>query len=144
MMQTENPVCALFGHRHVESGLGAILDRAIEHMIVDRGVRTFLVGGQGEFDRMAIAALVRMKAKYPFLDAAEVLAYPPRGGEHPLPTIYPEGLERVPKRLCYLRRNDWMARQADVVLAYVRARGGAAKGVETARRLGKEIQYLIQ
>lgn len=143
-MEAGHPVCALFGHRHVEAGLGAILDRAIENMIVERGVRTFLVGGQGEFDRMAIGALMRMKEKYPFLDAVEVLAYPPRGGEGPLPTIYPEGLERVPKRLCYLRRNDWMARRADVVLAYIRVRGGAAKGVEIARRLGKEIQYLIQ
>ncbi len=113
----EKITCALFGHRKMPPWVARELERTIDFLIGERGVRRFLVAGQGEFDRAAARSLARRMRENPSLDAAEVLAYL-RNGLGTLPTVYPEGLERVPKGPCYPKRNEWMIRQADVVCVY--------------------------
>lgn len=54
-------------------------------------------------------------------------------------TVYPP-LESVPKRFAISRRNEWMVRESDIVVAYVtHSWGGAAKTLEYARRKKKQI-----
>ena len=54
-------------------------------------------------------------------------------------TVYPP-LESVPKRYAISRRNEWMVRESDIVVAYViRGFGGAAKTLEFAQRKKKRI-----
>ena len=54
-------------------------------------------------------------------------------------TVYPP-LESVPKRYAISRRNEWMVRESDIVIAYViRGFGGAAKTLEYAQRKKKRI-----
>ena len=58
--------------------------------------------------------------------------------------IYPP-LEDVLPRFAIVKRNEWMVRQADLVLAYVVVSfGGAAKTLEYARRKGKPVCNLAQ
>lgn len=53
------------------------------------------------------------------------------------PTVLPEGVEIGPPRFAIDRRNRWMVRQADAVIAYVtRDWGGAARYSAMARRKG--------
>lgn len=134
----EKITCALFGHRKMPPWVARELERTIDFLIGERGVRRFLVAGQGEFDRAAARSLARRMRENPSLDAAEVLAYL-RNGLDTLPTVYPEGLERVPKGLCYPKRNEWMIRQADVVCVYSRVGGGAEKCAALADWLGREV-----
>ena len=55
-------------------------------------------------------------------------------------TIFPEGLETVPKRFAISYRNKWMVEQADIIVTYVsRNFGGAWKFKEVAERKGKRI-----
>ena len=57
-------------------------------------------------------------------------------------TVYPP-LESVPRRYAILRRNEWMVRRSDVIVAYVlHSWGGAAKTLDYARKKKKIIlQY---
>ena len=55
-------------------------------------------------------------------------------------TIYPEGLETVPKRFAISWRNKWMIQQSDVVVTYVtRTYGGAWQFKAMAERQGKTV-----
>jgi hypothetical protein len=70
------------------------------------------------------------------------LAYLPTGadktgGDGRFPTLYPEGLEFVPRRFAITRRNRWMVEQSDYVIAYVQTGyGGAYIALEHARQRG--------
>ncbi len=60
-------------------------------------------------------------------------------------SIYPEGLEMVPKRFCIDKRNRWMLNRADYVVTYIsRSVGGAAKYSEIALKSGKNIINLYR
>lgn len=55
-------------------------------------------------------------------------------------TIFPEGIETVPKRFAISWRNRWMLKQADYVVTYVtHSWGGAAQFAEMAKRQHKKI-----
>jgi len=55
-------------------------------------------------------------------------------------TIYPEGLEIVPKRFAISWRNKWMIQQTDIVVTYVTHNfGGAAQFKEMAEKLSKDV-----
>lgn len=59
---------------------------------------------------------------------------------YPIETIYPEGMEKVPKRYTISWRNKWMVNESDIILCYVRhSSGGAAQFVEYGRQKGKMI-----
>ena len=54
-------------------------------------------------------------------------------------TVYPP-LENVPLRFAILRRNEWMAQNADLVIAYVKySHGGASKAMNFAIKNGKKV-----
>lgn len=137
--------CTFFGHRDcpetVRSRLRAVLTELIEREGADR----FYVGRQGAFDAMVRSVLRELAASYPQITYAVVLERLPRPGEPAEPdTVFPEGLERVPPRFAVARRNDWMLRQADLVVTYVtRSWGGAARYAEKARQQKKALWNLL-
>lgn len=69
--------CCFFGHKDAPSSIYKKLEEAVEMLIVDKDVTSFLVGNQGQFDSMALKALKRIKAKYPHINYNVVLAYMP-------------------------------------------------------------------
>lgn len=55
-------------------------------------------------------------------------------------TVFPEGLELVPKRYAIVHRNRWMVEQSDYMIAYVtHSFGGAAQTYAYAVRRGLTI-----
>lgn len=93
---------------------------------------------------MVISLLKKISAEYTMISCAVILAYLPTDKTNTmccdLPTIYPEGIECVPKKYAVSFRNDWIVRQADMVVCYITHDfGGAAKFVEKARKKGKII-----
>ena len=58
-------------------------------------------------------------------------------------TMYPEGIETVPKRFAIDWRNRWMLKQADYVVTYItHSWGGAAKYEQLAKKHEKIIYNL--
>lgn len=93
---------------------------------------------------MVISLLKKLSEKYTMISCAVILAYLPTDKTNiiccDLPTIYPEGIEYIPPKYAVSYRNDWIVRQADMVVCYITHDfGGAAKFVEKARKKGKII-----
>ena len=129
-----------FGHKNAptEKIESRLYDCLIE-LIEKYGAEQFYVGNQGAFDRVVLKLLKELKNKYPKMEYSVVLAYFPEE-EMQEKTIYPDGLETVPRKFAIDRRNYWMIERSDVVVTFVeRSFGGAAKFKEIARRKKKRI-----
>lgn len=135
--------CMFFGHADAPPSVGDSLERAVADLINVRAVRMFYIGHQGNFDRMALSVMRKMQKAFPGISYAVVLAYMPGKTltfEADTPTMYPEGLELVPRKFAISHRNRWMAANSDIAVAYVnRGYGGAAQTLVYARRCGLEI-----
>ncbi|MBO5049699.1 MAG: hypothetical protein J6C41_04655 [Oscillospiraceae bacterium] len=138
-------VCSFFGHKDTPSIVFSQLKKCIEHLIISRGVNSFMVGNQGSFDGMVLKALRELKQKYPHICYSVALAYMPgKGQKYELysqtETFLPEGIENVPRRFAISHRNKWMVKESDIVVCYItHLWGGAAQFAEYAQRQGKEV-----
>ena len=127
----KNKTCCFFGHREVTHNIRPKLTAIIEKLITEDGVTEFYVGHQGQFDNMVYSVLKELKAKYPQIRYTVVLAYMPDEhieevyGED---TLFPDGMESVPKKYAISKRNNWMIQQSGFAVCYVqKITGGAAK-----------------
>ena len=111
--------------------------------LISQGANEFFLGGYGHFDYMCASVLRELKEIHPQIRLILVLPYLNStmitdGYDE---TVYPP-LETVPPRFAIVRRNEWMVRESDGVVAYVmRGFGGAAKTLEYARKKKKTIIY---
>ncbi len=112
--------------------------------LIEGGADVFYLGGYGDFDRLAAAAVRRQKAVYPHIESVLVLPYLNREFDAAAydSTTYPP-LEKVPPRFAIAKRNQWMVSESDVVISgVIHSWGGAAKTLDFARNKGKIIlQY---
>lgn len=148
-LQKREKVCTFFGHADSPTNIKKEIQKVIEDLILQKGVNTFYVGTNGNFDRMVQSVLIDLKKQYPNLECCTVLAYMPGiksefdVAYEKLETLYPDGLEKVPKRFAIDWRNKWMVQQSDYVISYVRhSFGGAAKYMELAKRKKKIVYNL--
>lgn len=140
--------CFFIGHRDTPDTVLAELIILLERLIVEENVGCFYVGQYGSFDRIAAAAVKRLKKQYPFITLMLLLLYHP--AERPIPappgfdgTYYPEGMETVPKRYAILRANKQMIKRTDWLVAYVCHPASNARNIlEYAQR--QEKKGLIQ
>ena len=134
-----------FGHRYCPSSIKPKLHNVIINLIEKEHVDLFYVGNHGAFDAMVRAQLRELEQIYPNIRYAVVLAYLPQKSNEFDPqnysdTIFPEGIETVPKRFAISWRYRWMLRQADYVVTYVtHSWGGAAQFAEMAKRQHKKV-----
>ena len=96
----------------------------IDRLIREENVRYFYVGGYGDFDRIAAAAVKRAKQKYPDITLMLVLPYHPAERAVPTPngfdgTYYPDGLENTPRRYAIVRTNQIMVNTCDWLVCYI-------------------------
>ena len=138
--------CTFFGHRDCPSSVKESLYAAVEGLICNQQVDTFYVGTQGSFDRMAYAALVKLRRQYSHIKVYRVLAYMPKlsiiEADRSMldDTILPEGIEKAHPRYAIIKRNNWMIDRSDYVICYVtHPTGGAYQAVERAKNKSKTI-----
>ena len=133
--------CTFFGHKDASATIYQRLAKTIEWLFLERNVDRFLVGTHGSFDCLALNALRELKKKYPEVTYNVVLAYMHDANNYEdVETIFPEGIETVPKRFAISYRNEWMVRETNLVVCYVdHSWGGASQFVEMATKQGKEI-----
>ena len=137
-----------FGHRDVTHDIRAKLQFIIEQLIAEEQIYNFYVGHQGQFDSMVYSILKELKVKYPHIRYTVVLAYMPDEhikevyGED---TLYPDGLETVPRRFAISKRNDWMIQHSGYAVCYVhKITGGAAKFREKAEKKGLKVVDVLK
>lgn len=145
----EKKVCTFFGHRDTPEWVRTPLKEAVIKLIETEGVREFYVGHQGSFDRMALSVLRELEGRYPEIRYYVVLAYLPgpkrEDGLDYTHTLYPEGLETVPKRFAISRRNRWMAQRAGFAVTYIiHQQGGAAQFAGYIKRRKKWVVNLAE
>ena len=138
----KNAAC-FFGHREVLHNIRPKLTAIIERLITEDNVTEFYVGHHGQFDCMVYSVMKELKAKYPQIRYTVVLANMPDEhikevyGED---TLFPDGMENVPKKFAISKRNDWMIQQSGVVVCYVyKVTGGAAKFREKVGKKGIRV-----
>jgi len=130
--------CCFFGHRNTPQSVEPLLTETTEKLILEQNVRYFYVGNQGNFDSMVLSSLKKLKEFYPQIEYTVVLAYMPSetmDKKYGNISLYPDGLEYVPKRFAISHRNDWMIKHSDFVICYIRHHfGGAYQFVEKSKR----------
>ena len=135
-------VCTFFGHKDTPKEIEPTLRSTLIDLIENKNVNVFYVGNNGNFDTMVRRQLEDLSHTYP-ITYNVVLAYLPTEKnkyDNLTNTIYPEGLETVPKRFAISWRNKWMIQQSDIVVTYVtHSFGGAVQFKVLAERHGKTI-----
>ena len=137
-----NYTATFFGHKDTPKETEPTLRATLLDLIINKNANVFYVGNNGNFDAMVRRQLKEFSVIYP-IKYNVVLAYLPeaRNADDDMSdTIYPEGLEAVPKRFAISWRNKWMIKQSDIVVTYVKhSFGGAAQFKELAQKQGKMV-----
>ncbi len=135
-----NQLCFLFGHREVPNGLLPILETTLEKHIISYGVTEFIVGSYGAFDHLAARALYAEKLRHPHIRLTLLLPYLPAKRTVQLPdgfngSLYPSGLETVPRCYAIIRANQYAIDHADYLIAFAwRPASNARNLLEYAQR----------
>lgn len=115
--------CFFIGHREASEEIYPALYAAVEQHIVEYGVKEFIVGHYGGFDRLAALAVKEAKRLYPEVKLTLLLPYHP--AERPIPTpdgfdstFYPPGMESVPRKIAIARVNRYVVDHVDYLIAY--------------------------
>ncbi len=137
--------CGFFGHKFLlnQSEIGQKLYLTLIHLIENENVDTFFVGEHGDFDILTANILEELKKIYPLIKIYLVISYPKQlhsGKTFCDDFIYPPILEKTPKRFCIAKRNQWVANNSDVIVAYISSDfGGAYNALTIAIKKQKKI-----
>ena len=140
-------VCFFIGHRDTPDRVYPALEQAVEQLIT-QGVTEFYVGNHGSFDRMAAHAVIAAKQRHLEVRLTMLLPYHPAEREVVLPagfdgSLYPPGMEDVPRRFAIPRANRWMVEHCTHLVAYVtHPASNAGKVVEWGIIKDKKVMKL--
>ena len=136
--------CTFFGHANTPDNIRPQLIHVLTELILHHDANTFYLGHQGNFDRMARSVLRELQKTYPHIRYTVVLAYRESASKmDAVDTVYPEGLENVPKRFSISFRNRWMIDHSQCVITYARGSAGhAGHWAALAQRKGKTVVNL--
>lgn len=115
--------CFFIGHRNAPESIYPNIVSTIEKLIVENGVKEFIVGNYGMFDSMVIRALQQMKTKYPDIVLLLLTPYHPSVKKVIMPEgfddiYYPEGMEIVPYKAAIVRANEMTISKSGFLIAY--------------------------
>ncbi len=141
-------VCFLFGHRDAPESIAPQLERAVGEHYRHYGLRTFIVGHYGDFDRLSRAALLRVKRVYPDMRLYMLIPYHP--AERPVEapegfdgTCYPP-IEGIPRKYAIAHANRYLAQRASHIICYVRRCGNARNLLELAEKRNIPVVNLAE
>jgi len=115
-----------------------------------KGADSFLIGDYGEFDAVASTVCLALKREHRIEVCLILPYYKPHVDDYTkrrysrFDYVLTPPLEDTPPRYRILKANQYMVEQSDIVIAYVRSHGGAAKTLEYAQRKGKRILNLAE
>ena len=136
-------ICSFFGHRNVPDWLSGILEDELKKIIESADLDiTFYVGNKGGFYHLVQRTLALLLKEYPKISVYVILDYLPSDKEDyfDLPTIMPDGFEKVPNRLAIVHRNEWMINECDFAIVYfTEVSGNTRKHIDLLKRKKKTI-----
>ena len=138
--------CFFIGHQDAPESIYNRLLEAVERHISEYGVTDFIVGKYGNFDRLAARAVIEEKRHHADITLTLLMPYYRTDAES-LPdgfdgSLFPDGLETVPKRAAMMRANQYMIRHCDYLITYNKNRvGNTRKLVAEARKNG--LLYIV-
>ena len=142
--------CFFIGHRDAPESIYNRLLTAVECHISEYGITDFVVGRYGNFDRLAARAVIDAKQHHSDITLTLLMPYY-RTDAEPLPdgfdgSLFPDGLETVPKRAAILRANQYMIHHCDYMIVYDAGRIGNTRTlVYQARRIkGLQIDNIAK
>ena len=132
--------CFFIGHRDAPSSLYEQLRAEIKQLIVNKNVSEFVIGEYGSFDALASSAAVSLKSEFPDIRILRLIPYYRPSQSILLPdgfdgSLFPEGLETVPKRFAIVCANQYMIEHSDHLICFVRySFGNSGKLLEFASK----------
>ena len=138
--------CFFIGHRDAPESIYDRLLSAVERHISEYGVTDFVVGRYGNFDHLAARAVIEAKRHHADVTLTLLMPYYHADAESLLDgfdsSLFPDGLETVPKRAAILQANQYMIRHCDYLITYNKNRvGNTRKLVAEARKNG--LIYIV-
>lgn len=134
-----------FGHADAPQDIEEKLRKVIIKLITYDGIDSFNVGVEGNFDRLCYKVLKDLQLKYNNIRIYRVLAYMPKNDNISQDSIFPENIEKVPKRVAIAWRNKWMINTSEYAVTYVkRIVGGAYKFESLAKSKGLCVINIVE
>ena len=151
----ENCTCCFFGHRTINETdeLRTKITEAVEKLITDENVDTFLFGSKSQFDSLCLELVTKLKEKYPHVKRIYVRAEFPYINDDYLTyllksyddTYYPEKLQGA-GRAAYVKRNYEMINNSKYSIVYYDEENAPAAGksgtkiaLDYAIKKGREV-----
>ncbi len=144
-------IIAFFGHSSITDSntLKALLNETIRGVICTNEKVSFYLGGYGDFDKLSAQVCRSVKKDFPNTETVFISPYFSASYQKKIKemeqiglydaSIYPP-LESVPPRVAIVKRNEWIANNADLIIAYVtHSHGGAYQAIKYAEKIGKRI-----
>ena len=144
-------IISFAGHAKLSShdSIKEIVKEQIRKNIVGAEKVICYLGGYGDFDAICARACKELKEEEISIESVFVTPYMDFSSQAKLKDLQTCGLydvvmypplEGVPPRFAILKRNEWMMKNADLVIAYVdHEYGGAYQSLRMARRRKKKI-----
>ena len=140
-----------FGNKDTPDSVLPTIQAVLKAFIENENATVFYVGHNGNFDKLVQQALYTLKQQYPQIVYFVVLTHHPKNSKNEVlyfnyeNTILPEEIAVCPPRFAISKRNNWMIKQSDVVVTYVKHPfGGAAKFKELALSKKKRVVELSE
>lgn len=136
-----------FGHSKIYRNIDEELDRLLRELVSENEYVEFLVGRNGDFDRLVSSAIRRLKKKGRDENSSHILVLPYmtaefRDNQEAFYQYYDEieVNESVHPKGAILDRNRKMVDRADLVVCYIEhLQGGAYQSIRYAQKSGKEV-----
>ena len=125
---------SFIGHREVEHfrEVEEQLERIVIELIKTKEYVEFYVGRNGEFDLMVASVIKRSQRDYGYANSSLILVIPyPIANLEDMEEYYDEVMYPVERykahyKAAITKRNEWMVKQSDVLIAYVTGNSGVA------------------
>ena len=145
-------ICAFFGHRDAPM-VGQIETHLIEiaRNLILNDVDEFWLCEQGSFDCLSRLVMKELKKEFDWINLYILPTYYPSNAkldwmyDNDYELLYPDEVAKVPPQVAILRRNEYIAKNADYIVCYITHKsGGAYKAVEKAKKYDKKIINLAE
>ena len=142
---------AFVGHSHIyfRGKIEEVVKEQIIRNVTDFGNVVCYLGGFGDFDDICACVCRNLKQEYDNVERIYVAPYMSIAQQKKIKkmqecglcdtSIYPP-IEGVPPRYAIVRKNEWIVKEEDLIIAYVeQSWGGAYRALQIAKREKKRI-----
>lgn len=143
-------ICCFAGHSEIydTDAVSAVLKDKIEYLILNENVKEFWAGNYGQFDMLAAKSVRELKNKYKDIKLVLVIPYLTKEINEYKEQYYAKYDEIVmadiplssPKNLKIIKCNEYMVRESEFMICYVKySWGGASKTLNYAKKMKLKI-----